>query len=79
MASAGMTPKVLQYIMGHSDISVTLNVYTHVESNNVTDEYRRITESLNTKQYTMYEHDKEQETYIPDMYDDDEYEETDIA
>lgn len=30
MAKAGMNPKTLQYLMGHSDISVTLNVYTHV-------------------------------------------------
>ena len=29
MAKSGMNPKTLQYIMGHSDISVTLNVYTH--------------------------------------------------
>lgn len=31
MASAGINPKHLQYLMGHSDISVTLNTYTHVE------------------------------------------------
>ena len=30
MASAGMDPKVLQYIMGHSEIEVTMNVYTHM-------------------------------------------------
>ncbi len=30
MAKSGMNPKTLQYLMGHSDISVTLNVYTHV-------------------------------------------------
>ena len=30
MAKSGMNPKMLQYLMGHSDISVTLNVYTHV-------------------------------------------------
>ncbi|MFR7906273.1 tyrosine-type recombinase/integrase [Coprococcus eutactus] len=29
-AKAGMNPKTLQYLMGHSDIGVTLNVYTHV-------------------------------------------------
>lgn len=29
-AKAGMNPKTLQYLMGHSDIAVTLNVYTHV-------------------------------------------------
>ena len=30
MAAARMNPKTLQYIMGHSDIGVTLNVYTHL-------------------------------------------------
>lgn len=29
MANKGMDVKHLQYIMGHSDVSVTLNVYTH--------------------------------------------------
>ncbi len=31
MAKSGMNPKTLQYIMGHSDIGVTLNTYTHVQ------------------------------------------------
>ena len=30
MAKSGMNPKTLQYLMGHSDIGVTLNVYTHM-------------------------------------------------
>ena len=30
MAKAGMNPKALQYLMGHSEIGVTLNTYTHV-------------------------------------------------
>ena len=30
MEKSGMNPKTLQYLMGHSDIAVTLNVYTHV-------------------------------------------------
>lgn len=30
MAKSGMNPKTLQKIMGHSDIGVTLNTYTHV-------------------------------------------------
>ena len=30
LVKSGMNLKTLQYIMGHSDISVTLNVYTHV-------------------------------------------------
>lgn len=29
MANAGMAIKDLQYLMGHSDADVTLNVYTH--------------------------------------------------
>ena len=29
-AKAGMNPKTLQYLMGHSDIGVTLNTYTHL-------------------------------------------------
>ncbi len=29
MADAGMDIKSLQYLMGHSDVGVTLNVYTH--------------------------------------------------
>lgn len=30
MARAGMNPKALQYLMGHAEISVTMNVYTHL-------------------------------------------------
>ena len=30
MARSGISAKTLQYLMGHSDISVTLNVYTHL-------------------------------------------------
>ena len=29
MAHSGMNPKTLQYLMGHADIGVTLNTYTH--------------------------------------------------
>ncbi len=28
-ANAGMNPKALQYIMGHSNITMTLNYYAH--------------------------------------------------
>ena len=27
---SGMNPKTLQYLMGHADIGVTLNTYTHL-------------------------------------------------
>ena len=42
MAKSGMNPKTLQYIMGHSDIGVTLNTYTHVEFEDAKEEMRRI-------------------------------------
>ena len=31
MAKSGMNPKALQYLMGHADISITMNTYTHVK------------------------------------------------
>ena len=30
MAEAGIDPKVLQYVMGHADIGVTMSIYNHV-------------------------------------------------
>lgn len=30
MAKSGISPKTLQYLMGHSSIEVTMNVYTHL-------------------------------------------------
>ena len=44
MALAGMNPKTLQYLMGHSDIGVTLNTYTHLGLDDATDELRRVQE-----------------------------------
>ncbi|MBP5623616.1 MAG: site-specific integrase [Lachnospiraceae bacterium] len=42
MAKSGMNPKTLQYLMGHSDISVTLNVYTHVQFDDVKEEVEKV-------------------------------------
>ena len=42
MAKSGMNPKTLQYIMGHSDISVTLNTYTHVNFEDAQSELQRV-------------------------------------
>ncbi len=42
MAKSGMSPKTLQYIMGHSDISVTLNTYTHVQFDDAKEELLRV-------------------------------------
>ena len=42
MAKSGMNPKTLQYIMGHSDISVTLNTYTHLTFDDAQEELNRV-------------------------------------
>lgn len=42
MARSGMNPKTLQYIMGHSSINVTLNVYTHIKFENAQEEMEKI-------------------------------------
>ena len=44
MAKSGMNPKTLQYLMGHSDISVTMNVYTHIGFDDVEEELKRMEE-----------------------------------
>ena len=43
-AKAGMNPKTLQYLIGHSDIPVTMNVYTHLEFDDAKDEMVRLEE-----------------------------------
>lgn len=45
MAKSGMNPKTLQYIMGHSDISVTLNTYTHLNFDDAKAEFDRCLEA----------------------------------
>lgn len=45
MARSGMSPKTLQYIMGHSDISVTLNTYTHLTFDDAQAEFDRVAEA----------------------------------
>lgn len=49
MAKSGMNPKTLQYIMGHNDISVTLNTYTHVKIEDAENELSRLTKTENGK------------------------------
>ncbi len=44
MAKSGMNPKNLQYLMGHSDIGVTMNVYTHLGLDDAKDEMIRMEE-----------------------------------
>ena len=43
-ARARMNPKTLQYLMGHSDIGVTMNVYTHLGLDDAKEEMTRMEE-----------------------------------
>lgn len=52
MAKSGMNPKTLQYIMGHSDISVTLNTYTHLNYDDAEEEMQKVVESSSKKSTT---------------------------
>ena len=44
MARSGMNPKTLQYLMGHSEIGVTMNTYTHLGLEDATEELRKMEE-----------------------------------
>lgn len=46
MAKSGMNPKVLQEIMGHSDISVTLDTYTHLNFDDIKQEMKNIVDKV---------------------------------
>ena len=50
-AIAGLSPKTLQLIMGHSSIEFTLNVYTHIEAGNIKEQFFNMSQS---KQYNFY-------------------------
>ena len=45
MAKSGMNPKTLQYIMGHSDIGVTFNTYTHLTFDDAKEEIERLSKA----------------------------------
>ncbi len=42
MARAGISPKALQYLMGHADVETTFNVYTHFKSEDARSELVRL-------------------------------------
>ena len=48
MVKAGMNIKALQYIMGHSEVDVTLNTYTHLNYDDVAAEMKKIID-MNSK------------------------------
>lgn len=57
-AKAGMNPKTLQYLMGHSDIGVTLDVYTHVGLDDASKELEKM-QGLETARKEMGLSDKD--------------------
>lgn len=59
MANSGMNPKTLQYLMGHSDVSVTLNIYTHTGYDDAKKELARLKEArdeLEKKKFITQKH-----------------------
>lgn len=46
MAVSGISPKTLQYLMGHSSIEVTLNVYTHLKFDDAQKELEDMQEKI---------------------------------
>lgn len=60
MAKRGMNPKTLQYIMGHSDISVTLNTYTHIKYEDAVAEFKRLKISKSPSKYSKKSKSKRQ-------------------
>ena len=46
MAKSGISPKSLQYLMGHADIATTLNVYTHIKYEDAEKEVRELEKKL---------------------------------
>lgn len=58
-AKARMNPKTLQYLMGHSDISVTMNVYTHLGLDDAKDEIVRL-EELNAARKELEKTNREE-------------------
>lgn len=45
MAKKGVYPPMLQFLMGHSDISITMNYYTHLKTQDAREELERVNSS----------------------------------
>ena len=63
MANAGMDIKTLQYVMGHSDVGVTLNVYTHASYDRASEQMAKI---LDFKEADM--HGKQRKSGLEEHY-----------
>lgn len=46
LAETGLEPKVLQYIMGHANVSVTLDVYTHLDFTQIQEKMEAVQENM---------------------------------
>ena len=46
LAESGLEPKVLQYIMGHTNVSVTLDVYTHLDFTKIQEKMEAVQENM---------------------------------
>ena len=55
MANQGMNPKTLQYIMGHANITMTLNYYAHADGNSAKAEMERLEKKRMEAQQTPQE------------------------
>ncbi len=53
MAKSGMNPKTLQYLMGHSSISITMDTYTHLKLEDAEQEIERITQKIAATEATQ--------------------------
>ncbi len=50
LANAGMDVKNLQYLMGHSEVGVTLNVYTHANYDKAAEQLREVSDFGSVRQ-----------------------------
>lgn len=63
MARAGMNPKTLQYLMGHSDISITMNTYAHLGLDDAKEEMIRLQELEDARREIENTTEKPQEVH----------------
>ena len=46
LAESGLESKVLQYIMGHANVSVTLDIYTHLDFTIIQEKMEAVHENM---------------------------------
>ena len=77
-ASAGMSPKTLQMIMGHSSIEFTLNVYTHLEAGDIKKDFFTFMNN-NSGAYEFCGYMRKPDIIAPPMADDTDEGEVDFS